>query len=80
MSGSAEPAYLEQIETERLDLGQHAVQPGLVQHAGQDRRGPRRSDAISGKADSNVAPRWPLIRITYAADAGPMHRSSSVTR
>src|SRR6478735_9693056 len=32
-----ELADLEQVEAERFDLGQDAVEPGLVQHAGQDR-------------------------------------------
>ena len=31
-----ELADLEQVEAERFDLGQDAVEPGLVQHAGQD--------------------------------------------
>ena len=43
-------------------------------------QGDGRSEAIAGNADSNMAPRWPLIRIMYLADAGPMHRSSGVTR
>jgi SAM-dependent methyltransferase len=32
--------------------------------------GPCRCHAIAGNAESNVAPRWPLILIMYLADAG----------
>ena len=56
---------LEQIEAERLDLGQHAVQCGPVQQTGEHGvrammlRRQRRERA------STVAPRCPLIRIMY---------------
>jgi hypothetical protein len=47
---------LEQVEAERLDLGQYAVQRGLVEQAGEHACAPRRRGAIAGNADSTVAP------------------------
>jgi len=49
------------FEAERFDLGQDAVEPGLVQHAGQDGLWTPLLHARRETADSSVAPRWQLI-------------------
>jgi len=60
---------LEQVQAERLDLGQYAAQRGPVQEPGEHGVPPR---AIAGNADGTVAPRYPWIRIMYRAGAGSM--------
>ena len=76
-----ELAYLGQVEAEGLDLSQDAVQRGLVQEPGEHGvRAPGRRGGIAGNADSTVAPRCPLIRITYGAGAGSMAPWSSAGR
>ena len=75
-----ELADLEEVQAERLDLGQHAVQRGPVQQAGEHGVRAVLLRGQAGKADSTVAPRWPLIRITYRADAGSMRPWSRAGR
>jgi hypothetical protein len=62
-----ELAYIEQVEAEGLDLSQDAVQRGLVQEPGEHgvrAVPPRRHRRECGQ---HVAPRCPLIWITYRA-------------
>jgi hypothetical protein len=64
-----ELANLEQVQAERLDIGQHAVQCRPVQQAGEYGVRAVMVRAMAGNADSTVAPRCPLIRIVYRAGA-----------
>jgi hypothetical protein len=67
-----ELADLEQVQAERLDLGQDAVEADRSRRPVSTVSASCRRDAIAGNADSMVAPRRPLIRIMYGAGAGSM--------
>jgi hypothetical protein len=59
-------ADFEQLEPEGLDLGEHAVQRGLVrQRSDQHGVGPAPLSPQGGKAERIVSPRWPRTLISY---------------
>jgi hypothetical protein len=67
-----ELAYLEQVEAEGLDLSQDPYSADWSRSPVRTVCAPGRRGGIAGNADSTVAPRCPLIRITYRAGAGSM--------
>ena len=86
-----ELADLEQVEAERFDLGQDAVEPGLVQHAGQDglwtpllpchrrKRGQQRSAEVAVNPDhvrGGCRAHAPIVQ----RDQVSRHRRDLVTR
>ena len=63
-AGVREVADLDQVQAERLDLGQHTV----------------RCRPSSSPVSTMSAPRWPWIRIAYLAGVGSMRTWSRAGR
>ena len=60
-----ETAQLDEVQTKRLDLRQHAVERGPIQNTVSNVSSPFSWDTVDSKADRAVGPRWPEIRIEY---------------
>jgi hypothetical protein len=66
-------ADFEQLEPEGLDLGQHAVQGGLVrQRSRQHSVLSARLTPQGGNAKPIISPKWPRRQISYCRGCGPL--------
>src|ERR1700731_1522115 len=61
-----ETAQLDEVQTKRLDLRQHAVERDRSRTPVSNVSSPFSWDTVDSKADRAVGPRWPEIRIEYS--------------